>query len=1380
MSTINGDNNNNSLSGTSDADQINAAGGNDTVQGNAGNDSISGGDGADRLAGAAGDDTVNGDNQNDMVFGGAGNDTVSGGMGQDTVFGGSGDDRVSGDGDNDSVLGLAGNDTLFGGNSNDFGSGGAGNDQIFGGDGNDSLRGDMFNISGFQDFSASSQGSTPVTVNNASTLPIDLYWVDSNGNPQYATTLQPGQSVTAQTDAGRTWVITNSGTMNVLDVVEGAQNQTYTFNPTFDDTIEGGTGNDTIRGEFGNDVLRGDDGEDSLFGGAGNDTAFGGLGNDTVFGGLGADYAELGDGNDSFGNFNDDGGNDTVFGGAGNDYIVGGGENDMLYGGEGNDTLSGGVGTDSLYGGAGDDIFLVTDDHQSDFTDGGTGRDFIAYSNFSTTQGVNVAFTGLDQGEYSFAGSSTSGTFEGVEGVWTTEFADTVDASADANGTEIYTHGGDDVVYGGSGADMIGAGAGNDLIFGGAGNDTIEFGTGNDTVYGGDGNDFIDDVGGSAVTGNNLIYGGAGDDTIWHGGGNDTVYGGDGNDNIDDHSLEVAGNSSLFGGAGDDTIWGGLGRDTIDGGTGNDIIRAGNDADLIIVVSDSGIDTIFGGEGSDDFDTLSLTGADPVSVVMTGSEAGTFSFGGGGSGSFAEIEVIETGSGNDTINASGSGSGLQVSAGAGDDVITGVAGTDMFFGGTGNDRLDGGGGADTLDGGDGTDTLTGGAGNDRLDGGAGTDRAVFTGAVTDYTFDRTQDGALIVTDSVAGRDGTDTLTGIEEVTFNGVTYRLVTGDDGSNTTLQGPDDGTPSLIIAHDGNDWGGGHATSDAIFGGAGNDTLDGGDGDDTLVGEGDNDLLRGDNGSDSLIGGDGQDTLEGGAGNDTLQGGAGTDTLAGGAGSDRMEGGDDADVFVIEDEFGRDTVIGGEGGDDRDRLDMSGVSEPVTVVYRTSDGGTAATPASVDDNVVAFSEIEEFTLTDGSDQFYAGANTSGIEVDGGGGTDTIYAGQGNDTLTGGDGDDEIFGAGGDDVIDGGSGNDNLGGNEGNDTVYGGAGADYVQGMEGNDSVSGGVGNDTLLGGDGNDTLSGGAGQDRFTLTTGGNRDTVTDFDTTLVDGRTTDQLDVTDLTTRTGAPITWRDVVVTGTNRDGTGDTVLTFPNGESVVLTGVSPDEASGKRNMAQMGIPCFATGTPILTRGGWVRVENLGTGDLVMTLDKGAVPVLWTGGRQLDAATLQANPSLRPVRIGAGALGNHASLLVSPQHAVLMKLDDSEPVLVRAVHLARYEHSGFRVACGIRKVGYHHILLPDHAVVNAGGAALESLYPGRMALSALGPVAYVEVAATLLARMNKTDLMSIGLDGLAELYGPRAAPLLSARQVEATLQAGRLHFLRLDGQKVHAAA
>lgn len=67
--------------------------------------------------------------------------------------------------------------------------------------------------------------------------------------------------------------------------------------------------------------------------------------------------------------------------------------------------------------------------------------------------------------------------------------------------------------------------------------------------------------------------------------------------------------------------------------------------------------------------------------------------------------------------------------------------------------------------GSGDDDLTGGAGDDVLVGGAGNDTARFSGSSLAYSVTETGDGGYVITDSVAGRDGTDTLTGIETLHF---------------------------------------------------------------------------------------------------------------------------------------------------------------------------------------------------------------------------------------------------------------------------------------------------------------------------------------------------------------------------------------------------------------------------------------------------------------------------------------------------------------------------------------------------------------------------------------------------------------------------------------
>jgi hypothetical protein len=72
--------------------------------------------------------------------------------------------------------------------------------------------------------------------------------------------------------------------------------------------------------------------------------------------------------------------------------------------------------------------------------------------------------------------------------------------------------------------------------------------------------------------------------------------------------------------------------------------------------------------------------------------------------------------------------------------------------------------SDLVHGGAGNDVITGGTGTDYIDGGAGTDTAVFAGDISDYTIS-VVGSQVIVTDKVAGRDGTDFLSNIELLKF---------------------------------------------------------------------------------------------------------------------------------------------------------------------------------------------------------------------------------------------------------------------------------------------------------------------------------------------------------------------------------------------------------------------------------------------------------------------------------------------------------------------------------------------------------------------------------------------------------------------------------------
>ncbi|MBR9650127.1 Hint domain-containing protein [Thalassovita aquimarina] len=185
-----------------------------------------------------------------------------------------------------------------------------------------------------------------------------------------------------------------------------------------------------------------------------------------------------------------------------------------------------------------------------------------------------------------------------------------------------------------------------------------------------------------------------------------------------------------------------------------------------------------------------------------------------------------------------------------------------------------------------------------------------------------------------------------------------------------------------------------------------------------------------------------------------------------------------------------------------------------------------------------------------------------------------------------------------------------------------------------------------------------------------------------------------------------------------------------------------------------GTLIETPGGAMPVERLGAGDRVICADGSVLPILWAGGRVLDEAELQARPQLRPVVFRFGSLGNRRELRLSPQHAVALHTVEGTR-LARAIHLARRGDGAFRVAQGVKSVSYHHLLLPRHALLLAEGAVVESMWPGPIPMAAVG----VENRADILRCAPRLKPALDGDAAVESLYGPRAAPVLSGREVKA---------------------
>lgn len=176
------------------------------------------------------------------------------------------------------------------------------------------------------------------------------------------------------------------------------------------------------------------------------------------------------------------------------DLIYAWGGDDTVYGEGGNDILYGGNGIDRIYGGDGDDRILGGDG--GDLLDGGAGDDYVS------GEQTAVAAAGVDQ---------------------------------------VIGGEGNDILHSGVGIDKLSGEAGDDFIFGEG--DTDAF------THGGDGNDIID--------------GGIGGDLLWGDGGDDLIIGGDDQDisaGLDGDDILRPGPFSQAMGGGPDEVLGGDGK----------------------------------------------------------------------------------------------------------------------------------------------------------------------------------------------------------------------------------------------------------------------------------------------------------------------------------------------------------------------------------------------------------------------------------------------------------------------------------------------------------------------------------------------------------------------------------------------------------------------------------------------------------------------------------------------------------------------------------------------------------------------------------------------------------------------------------------------------
>ncbi len=1194
----------------------------------------------DSLSGGAGDDTIFGDHGNDTIDGGIDNDSLEGGSGADSVDGGDGNDTLIGDTGDDTLVGGAGNDSILAGGDDDLIIAGTGDDEAFGQGGDDTFQvDDSFGndtvVGGETD---ETNGDTLDLSNLTTDATVDL----TSNDPEAGTVTSGADTLTFSEienivlGGGRDTIVLADGSgadavdgFDLTDSGDGTTNDQLDVSAL---TSDGGTtpvhtGDVVVTDDgSGNAVLTFPGGESiTLIGvtpaqvdtpaeleaigippevppGPVDGTSSGDL--------MQPGYVDVhGDQIDGT-----DGDNDTIFGYEGDDTIDGGDGDDTIDGGTGNDSIRGQVGDDSIIASTGDDTVIVTDGN--DTVLGGDDADLIVV----TEEAGNVV---VDGG----AGGTDN---------------DTLDVSTvlDVSGWDITATGNE------SGTATHGSGS------------TIDYSE--IEVIQGSSNDDNFDL--TADTDGAIAIGGEGDDTMVGGSGNDNLRGRDDDDSID-------------GGAGDDTLDGGEGSDTILGGTGDDSITGDEDADTIILEDNFGNDTIFGGEGvttGTDDDTLDLsvvTSDTTVDLTSADPEAGTVSDG-SSTATFSEIENIVLGAGRDRV---------VLADGSGADAVQAF---------------------DMTDSGDGT-TM------DQLD----------VSGMTDAN------GAIVNTDDVVVSDdgsGNAVLTfpGGESIVLIGVTpAQLSTPAQLGSIGIPVPDYIVEGTGVGELINETYLGDPEGDVINGGdhsdgSDNDSVQAGGGDDTVFSGVGNDTVDGGTGNDEIHGGDGADSLLGGADNDTLYGGDGADTMEGGTGNDSLEGW-----------LGDDSMLGGDGDD---YLDGAQGDD-------TLEGG------------------------DGNDTLLAGSDDGDDLLDGGDGNDSLSAGDGEDTLIGGTGDDSMFGGGGDDVfvLEDDFGNDTIEGWSTGETVgdtldLSSLTTDTTIDLTSADPEDGTVsdGTSTATFDDIENIILGG-GRDTLVLGDGGGDDVVEAFDMTdSGDGTTNDQLNVVGLTDADGNPVDVFDVTLTDTNGDGTGDAILTFPNGESITLVGVTPDQVDSVPELNSIGIPCFTPGTMILTARGDVPVESIRPGDLVHTMDHGLQPVRWAGARKLGAEELETHPDLKPVLIRKGAFGNARKMLVSPQHAFMVDDADGER-LIRAKHAA--ETLGGQIARKVKecdKVTYVHIMFDRHEVIFADGARSESFYPGPAALRSLDHEALTEML------MLFPDLATVALgDDQADMrFGEPARPYL----------------------------
>lgn len=254
--------------------------------------------------------------------------------------------------------------------------------------------------------------------------------------------------------------------------------------------------------------------------------------------------------------------------------------------------------------------------------------------------------------------------------------------------------------------------------------------------------------------------------------------------NVADKSVKNA-----SGGTGNDTLTGDGQDNLLIGGQGSDSFYAGDGDDILIIDGDDQQGNIHGGVGDDVVQVVGDAGvtlnlAQAEVEIAQGSRGNDIFIGGG-----VSTVYIAGGDGDDTLIGGAANDALAgedgddfIDGGAGNDVLRGHRGNDVVYGGAGDDYIEGNAGDDALYGGSGNDVLKGGESDDFIDGGDGDDVVEYSGSYSEYRLMRTDKGVFI-SDTVAGRDGTDFVKNVEKINFKDIS--LLDLPCGTNAGLAG-------------------------------------------------------------------------------------------------------------------------------------------------------------------------------------------------------------------------------------------------------------------------------------------------------------------------------------------------------------------------------------------------------------------------------------------------------------------------------------------------------------------------------------------------------------------------------------------------------------------